>query len=75
MEATMAWKRVANYNLGYNVPNKQFSFYYELAGELEKHQMRTSPIEFLALSDMFRNEGPILYNTVGKYFCSNAEEI
>jgi hypothetical protein len=34
-----------------------------------------APDEFLALADMFRNEGPINFNTNGQYFVSAAEEI
>ncbi len=64
----MAWKTVERYNLGYNIQLKQFYLYYELEGENSAHQILPSPEEFLALSDMFRNEGSISFNTEGQYF-------
>ena len=71
----MAWKRVANYYLGYNILKKQFYFYYTLISENVVYQIFPSPQEFLALADMFRNEGPINFNTDGKYFVSAAEQV
>jgi hypothetical protein len=71
----MAWLKVVNYMLGYSVVNKQFYFYYTLQGETVTHQIFPSPEEFIALADMFRNEGPINFNTVGKYFVSAAEQV
>lgn len=74
----MAWKRVANYNLGYSIPNKQFYFYYfyyTLVGDNVTYQIFPSPQEFVALADMFRNEGPMNFNTDGKYFVSAAEQV
>jgi hypothetical protein len=71
----MAWKRVANYNLGYSIPNNQFYFYYTLEGEGVVYQIFPTPQEFIALGDMFRNEGPINFNTDGRYFVSAAEEV
>jgi hypothetical protein len=71
----MPWKRVANYSLGYSIPNKHFYFYYTLVDEGTLYQIFPSPQEFVALSDMFRNEGPINFNTDGKYFTSAAEEV
>lgn len=71
----MAWLRVANYMLGYSVPKKQFYFYYTLQGESVVHQFFPAADEFLALADMFRNEGPINFNTDGKYFVSAAEQV
>ena len=70
----MAWLRVNDYMLGYSIPKKQFYFYYELQGELV-HQFFPAPDEFLALADMFRNEGPINFNTDGQYFVSAAEQV
>lgn len=66
---------VENYWLGYNVPTKQFYFYYKLAGDDSVHQIFPEPQEFLALGDMFRNEGPINFNTDGEYFISAAETV
>ncbi len=71
----MAWKRVDNYWLGYSVPKKTFYFYYRLQGETSIYQMFPSQAEFVGLADMFRNEGPINFNTTGKYFVTAAEEI
>ena len=68
-------ERVANYNLGYSIPNKQFFFYYTLVGENQTYQLFPSAQEFMALADMFRNEGPMNFNTDGKYFISAAEQI
>lgn len=71
----MAWKRVESYWLGYGLPTKQFYFYYQLAGDSSVHQMFPTPEEFFALADMFRNEGPISFNTDGQYFSSAPEEV
>jgi len=71
----MAWKRVASYNLGYSIPKKQFYFYYTLVGENRTYQIFPSPQVFMALADMFRNEGPMNFNTDGKYFVSAAEQV
>jgi hypothetical protein len=71
----MAWKRVSNYSLGYSIPSNQFFFYYTLVGEPTTHQLFLSAHEFTALADMFRNEGPITFNTDGKYFASAAEQV
>ena len=71
----MAWLRVENYWLGYSLPKKQFYFYYKLAGESVVHQFFPTPEEFVGLSDMFRNEGPINFNTDGSYFVTAAEQI
>lgn len=71
----MAWKRVANYHLGYSIPKKQFYFYYTLVGENLTYQIFPTAEEFVALGDMFRNEGPINFNTDGKYFVSAAEQV
>ena len=78
IETTMAavnqtpWKRVENYWLGYSVPKNQFYFYYKLVDENTVHQISPGPQEFLALADMFRNEGPINFNTDGSYFMTAA---
>lgn len=69
----MAWKRVANYWLGYSVPRKQFILYYKFFEERQVHQIEPSAQEFSALVDMFRNEAPISFNTDGGYFVSGAE--
>jgi len=71
----MAWKRVASYNLGYSIPNKQFYFWYRLDGENVSYQFFPSAADAMALADMFRNEGPMNFNDVGRYFVTAAEEI
>jgi len=68
----MPWTTVANYNLGYSIPTKQFLFYYTLAGDNQVHQLFPSAEEFIALADMFRNNSPISFNTDGQYFVSKA---
>jgi hypothetical protein len=71
----MAWKRVDRYNLGYNIVDKQFYFYYRFEGETVVNQIFPAPEEFLALADMFRNEGPVNYNTDGNYFVTGPERV
>jgi hypothetical protein len=71
----MTWIKVENYMLGYSLDKKQFYFYYKLQGESQVHQFFPSPAEAIALADMFRNEGPINFNTDGKYFVTAAEQI
>ena len=71
----MAWKKVEKYLLGYNLKKSQFSFYYKLEGETATNQIFPSPEIFIALADMFRNEGPISYNTTGGYFVTASEQV
>jgi hypothetical protein len=71
----MAWKIVDKYRLGYHVQKRSFFFYYQLEGESTVYQIYPSPMEAMALADMFRNEGPIHFNTSGKYFVTEAEEV
>ena len=71
----MVWKRVENYWLGYSLETKRLSFYYKLEDESVVHQIFPGTQENLALADMFRNEGPIKFNTDGRYFISAPEEV
>lgn len=71
----MAWKRGTNYYLGYSIPKRQFYLYHALEGDTSVHQFFPSGEEFIALGDMFRNEGPINFNTIGSYFVSAAEQV
>ncbi len=71
----MPWKNVDKYYLGYNVAGKQFYFYYHLQGETVVNQFFPTPQEFIALADMFRNEGPISFNTDGNYFVTSPEAV
>ena len=71
----MAWKKVDYYRLGYSIVKKRFYFYYKLEGVNVSYQIFPTPEEFVGLSDMFRNEGPISFNTTGKYFVTGIEEV
>jgi hypothetical protein len=71
----MAWKQVDKYYLGYNAGTKQFMFYYSLQGDAAVRQFFPDPPAFVALSEMFRNEGPISYNTDGDYFVTGPEAV
>jgi hypothetical protein len=71
----MAWKTVDRYYLGYNIVTREFYFYYQLEGETTTQQILPSPEEFLALADMFRNEGPVNCNTDGNYFVTAPEVV
>jgi hypothetical protein len=69
----MAWSSVESYALGFRTTDQQFFFYYTLSGEQVTHQIFVSADEMAALADMFRNEGPVSYNSDGDYFVTNAE--
>jgi hypothetical protein len=71
----MTWKTVAKYALGYNIKKAQFYFYYWLEGDGKAYQIFPSPDQFIGLSDMFRNEGPVKFNTDGMYFVTAEEEV
>lgn len=71
----MAWKRVSRYSLGFSTQDKQCFFYYELEGGSASHQLFVTADEMCALADMFRNEGPISYNTDGSYFVTAHESV
>lgn len=71
----MPWKNVDKYYLGYNIVSKQFYFYYHCQGEASVNQIFPTAQEFIALSDMFRNEGPISFNSDGNYFSTSAEVV
>ncbi|HET8989182.1 MAG TPA: hypothetical protein VFN43_11760 [Humibacillus sp.] len=71
----MAWSKVKNYSLGFNIVDKQFYFYYTLEGESAVHQIFVNASQQAALADMFRNEGPISFNSGGNYFVTDTEMI
>ena len=71
----MAWKKVESYRLGYSLRRKAFLFYYQLEGETSMRQLNPKPAEYVGLADLFRNGGPISYNTVGEYFVTAGEAI
>lgn len=71
----MAWSRVTDYHLGYNIVDKQFYFYYQLENEPSISQIFVSAVEVRALADMFRNEGPVNFNSDGNYFVTAAEAV
>jgi hypothetical protein len=74
-KVAMASVKVVNYSLGYSIPNKQFLFYYTLQGGSGTNQLFPTAEEFMALADMFGNEGPINFDTVGNYFVSAAKQV
>jgi hypothetical protein len=69
----MPWKKADTYNLGYSIVNRQFIFYFHLENENVAHSINVSAPEMTALSDMFRNEGPMFFNTDGNYFATATE--
>jgi hypothetical protein len=71
----MAWSKVTWYSLGFNIVDKQCYFYYGLEGDTSAHQIFVTAAELTALGDMFRNEGPITYNSDGHYFATGQEMI
>lgn len=71
----MPWKTVDKYHLGFNTVSKQFYFYYKFTGESAAQQIQVNATEFRALADMFRNEGPISFNTDGNYFVTGPEAV
>lgn len=71
----MSWSKVTKYNLGFNIVDKQFYFYYALEGENVVHQIFLDAAQFAAVSDMFRNEGPVSYNSDGHYFVTDPEGV
>ena len=71
----MAWIQVDWYSLGFNIVDKQCYFYYGLEGDNNAYQIFISAAEMSALADMFRNEGPVVYNSYGHYFVTSQEKI
>jgi hypothetical protein len=75
MGVAMAWLKVNWYSLGFNTADKQCYFYYGLEGDASAYQIFVSPAELSVLADMFRNEGPVSYNSDGHYFVTDQEKI
>jgi hypothetical protein len=71
----MAWVNVDWYSLGYNIVDKQCYFYYGLEGDGSAYQIFVTAPEMSALANMFRNEGPVTYNTDGHYFVTGQENV
>jgi hypothetical protein len=71
----MAWFKVNWYSLGFNIVDKQCYFYYGLEGDDNAYQIFLTAPEMSALADMFRNEGPVTYNSDGHYFVTSQEKI
>ncbi len=68
------WKRVISYGLGYRLEERQFFFSWQGEGDVVTH-VAVAPEEFLALADMFRNEGPIIFNAdAGYHFATEMAE-
>lgn len=71
----MPESNVVSYSLGYSIADRQFSFYYELEGGSAVSQIFVTPEQFVALADMFRNEGPVHFNSDGGYFVTASERV
>ncbi|WP_448624111.1 hypothetical protein [Geodermatophilus sp. URMC 64] len=71
----MAWQKVSWYSLGFNIVDKQCYFYFGLEGDPSARQIFVSAAELSVLADMFRNEGPVSYNSEGNYFVTDQEKI
>ncbi len=69
------WTQVESYSLGYNVGSKEFYIYYQLKGQTVSNQLFVDAHTFMALADMFRNEGPVNFNSQGNYFATGAEPV
>ena len=61
--------------LGYSIVDKHFFFYFQLDNDPSVRQIFVSAEEQLALADMFRNEGPVSFNSDGNYFVTAAEPV
>jgi hypothetical protein len=71
----MTFSKVTWYSLGFNTVDKQFYLYFGLDSDNYAHQLFLNAQEFTALSDMFRNEGPISYDTDKHYFVTDQEKV
>jgi hypothetical protein len=71
----MAFIQVAEYGLGFRVPDKQCSVYYTLVGDPSAHQILVTAEEMVVLADMFKNEGAVSYNTDGSYFVTGMKPV
>jgi hypothetical protein len=66
----MPFINVTTYSLGYITPKKQCFLDYTLEDDGTVHQIFITAEESLALAEMFRNHGPVSFNTDGSYFSS-----
>jgi hypothetical protein len=71
----MAWIKVESYSLGYSIKDKKFLFNYNLEGDKAVYQIFPTAEEFIGLADMFRNEGPVNFNSTGNYFTTDSEAV
>ena len=71
----MAWYNVVSYNLGFSIADRQFLFYFSLNDAPTVQQIDVTPEQFVALADMFRNEGPVSFNSDGNYFVTASENV
>ena len=62
-------KKVEGYILSFKKNSKEFLFWYQVDGI--QNCIHVSPQEFMALADMFRNEGPIYFD--GERFDTSVE--
>jgi hypothetical protein len=71
----MAWRKVEKYSLGYSIPSKEFRLSYRFAGEGALHRPSLTSSEFIALADMFRNGGRILFDPNEEHLFTEEREI
>jgi hypothetical protein len=70
-------KQVETYMLRFDITKRQFTMFYTLVGETQitEFPYALAPQEFLALSDMFRNEAPIFFNAERQCFTTSPERV
>ena len=69
----MPWISVVGYWLTYDVGTQQFKVWYQLAGSGTVTPIAVSAEQFIALSDMLRNEKPVSFN--GSMFSTGKEPV
>ena len=69
----MALKTVDIYWLGYSRTKKKLYCYFLLHGEGALRQLYPTPEEFTRLAKQLEGEGPVAFDTVGRYFVSASE--
>lgn len=71
----MAKARVTRYRLGYDVDAGQFLFTFFVHAVPGVQNLPVSPQQFLALADMFRNEGGIVYDSETQILQTDPEPV
>ena len=69
----MAWQKLVGYWLTYDVGTEQFKVWYQVQGSNVATPVNVSTEQFMALSDMFRNEKPVSFN--GSMFSTGKEPV